>query len=444
MHTRFWHASSIAVALLLAACNFKPSSTGDLGEGGSAGPAGTGGSTVTGSGGSGNTVGTGGSPGTGGQVVIIGTGGTMGELTGAAGGCGQTNVSIKPTPPDILIVQDKSLSMEQDASGKTCQGANCSKWSQVSAAIDQVVLATDTTVNWGLIFFASDSTCGVTSTPIVPIGPMNGQRIQQAFATNMPTSQTPTASAIDAAVTYMKTVNDPNQKFLLLATDGLPNCGMTGGMSGGTGGTTGAAGRGGTAGRGGGGATGTTGAAGTRGGAAGTFGGGGVVIGGGNTADDSPAAEAAVTAAKTAGFPTFVVGIATSSDAMATNTLNTMAVNGGYPQAGAATQYYSITDTASLEAALNKILGMTLSCTIPLGNAPANLANVAVSAQDSTGKRIEIPQDATNGWTFDSSMSNIVLNGTACQDLQSVTLTQYQFIFACQGTKICIDDPCPQ
>jgi hypothetical protein len=158
--------------------------------------------------------------------------------------------------------------------------------------------------------------------------------------------------------------------------------------------------------------------------------------------DDSPAAEAAVSAAKMAGFPTFVVGISTSSDAMANATLNTLAVNGGYPQTGAATQYYSVSDTASLQAALNKIIGMTLSCTIPLGDKPDNLSNVAVSAQDAQGKRIEVPQDPTNGWSFDSTMTTIVLNGSACSDLQSVSLTEYQFIFACADVKICIDS-CP-
>jgi hypothetical protein len=430
MRTRFLLATQVAMALLLAACSFKPTTAGETGEGGSSvSSQGEGGSSLPGTGGS---PATGGVPGTGGSVYI-GSGG-QGELTGAAGGCGQTNVSIKPTPPDILIVQDKSLSMNEDPSGNmNCRTANCTKWQQVSTAIEAVVTATDTNVNWGMIFFASDSMCGVNSMPIVPIGPMNGQKIVAAFNGNQPASQTPTASAMNAATAYMKTVNDSNQKFLLLATDGLPNCGT----SGGTGGTTGAAGRGG----GGAGGRGNGGAAGTRGGAAGTFGGG--VIGGGSTADDSPAAEAAVTAAKTAGFPTFVVGIATSADAMATNTLNTMAVNGGFPQTGAATQYYSINDTATLEAALNQILGKTLSCTIPLGNAPANLANVAVSAMDSTGKRIEIPKDDTNGWSFDATMTNIILNGMACQDLQSVTLTQYQFIFACEGVHICIDNPCP-
>jgi hypothetical protein len=424
------------MALLLAGCNFKPTSAGETGTGGSDNLTGAGGSAQPGTGGS---VDTGGSPGTGGGVSI-GSGGKPSDVNiGTGGGCGQTNVNIKPLPPDILIVQDKSLSMEDDSTGAMCRTANCSKWAQVSSAIDTVVLATDSNVDWGMIFFASDSLCGVNSTPIVPVGPMTGTQIQAAFAGNQPTSETPTAAAIDAAVTYMKTLTDPNPKFLLLATDGLPNCGAAGGAGGGTGGGTGGAGgRTGAAGRGGGGAAGRTG-----GGAAGTFGGGGPFGGGPTTtADDSPAAEAAVTAAKAAGFPTFVVGIATNSDAQATNTLNTMAVNGGYPQSGASTKYYSVMDTASLQTALNKIIGMTLSCTIPLGNAPANLSNVAVTAQDSSGKRVEIQNDPTNGWSFDSTMQNIILNGSACNDLQSVTLTQYQFIFACTGVKICVDEPC--
>jgi hypothetical protein len=413
MRTRLWQVTRLATGLLMvAACNFKPSTAGQTGAGGSVSATGAGGAVQSGSGGA-PVSGTGGSPGTGGSVVP-GTGGTSsGDIgvTGSGGqSCGQTNISIKPVPPDILIVQDKSLSMEQNASGQNCNTAGCSKWEQVSAAIDSVVQATDTNVNWGLVFFGTDGACGVSSTPVVPVGPMSGSNIQAAFAGNMPTSYTPTAAAVNAAVTYMKSLTDTNQKFLLLATDGLPNCGPT----------TGAGGAGGAMmGR-----------------------GGGMFGGGANTADDSPNAEAAVTAAKTAGFPTFVVGIATNGDAMATDTLNTMAVNGGFPQTGAATQYYSVTDTASLENALDLIVGKTLSCAIPLGNKPANLSNVAVSAQDKTGHRIEIPKDDTNGWSFDATMTNIVLNGSACTDLQSVTLTAYQFIFACADVKICIDN-CP-
>jgi len=418
MRTRLWQVTQLAVVLAWAGCGFKPTTPGENGSGGSSSATGAGGSAQPGSGGSSATA-TGGSRATGGSLGSGGTPVSSGDITGAGGSsCGQTNVSIKPIPPDILIVQDKSLSMN-DSSGQNCTGQNCSKWAQVSAAIDTVVQATDTNVNWGLVFFGTDSMCGVTSTPNVPVGPMNGQKIQTAFSGNQPSSETPTAAAMNAAVTYMKTLTDPNPKFLLLATDGLPNCGNSA-----------AAGASGAAGRGGG-----TGGAGGRGPI------GGIPPGGG-TQDDSPAAESAVTSAKTAGFPTFVVGISTSGNTTATNTLNTMAKNGGYPQTGAATQYYSVTDTASLVTALNQILGKTLSCTIPLTDKPDYLSNVAVSAMDSSGKRIEIPKDDTNGWSFDSSMSNIVLNGSACQQLQSVTLSQYQFIYACSGISICIDN-CP-
>jgi hypothetical protein len=280
--------------------------------------------------------------------------------------------------------------MNQDATGQDCTTAGCSKWSQVSTAMDAVVQATDTNVNWGLVFFGTNSSCGVTSTPVVAVGAMNGQKVTMAFATNQPSSYTPTATAVDAAVTYMKTLKDTNPKYLLLATDGLPNCGANSRQN--------------------------------------------------MTADDSPAAEAAVANARNAGFPTFVVGIATDSDQMATNTLNTMAVNGGFPQSGAATQYYSVSDTASLEGVLNQIVGMVASCTIPLTNVPSNLTNVAVSAQGASGKPIEIKQDPANGWSYTNGTMNVIkLNGSACDNLQNGTYSNVQFLYACEGTTICID-----
>jgi hypothetical protein len=380
---RFTGLAKLILLSSLVGCGFSP--------GEAATPTGAGGSTSSGNGGStgvGASSGVGNSPGVG---LVTGSSGDIGL---GGGDCGQQNVPVMPEPPDILIVQDKSLSMNQDASGMDCTTAGCSKWSQVSTAIDTVVGATDTSVNWGLVFFGTDMQCGVTNKPVVTVGPMNGAKVQQAFASNQPSSYTPTASAVDAAVTYMKTLTDTNPKYLLLATDGLPNCGQQQG------------GRG----------------------------------GGNITADDSPAAEMAVANAKAAGFPTFVVGIATDSDQMATNTLNTMAVNGGFPQTGAATQYYSVSDTAGLEAVLSQIVGMVASCTIPLTNVPANLSNVAVSANDASGKPVQIQEDPNNGWSYTSSAMNVIkLNGTACDNLQSGAYSNFQFIYACAGTVICID-----
>jgi hypothetical protein len=54
------------------------------------------------------------------------------------------------------------------------------------------------------------------------------------------------------------------------------------------------------------------------------------------------------------GFKTIVVGI---GDTMGAATLDQMAINGGMPQTGAATSFYQVTDTASLVATLQTILG---------------------------------------------------------------------------------------
>jgi hypothetical protein len=389
----------VALMLSLVGCGFSPVSrggaTGVAGSG--SGVAGAGGSGVAGAGGSGAPSGGAGQVGgPGGDVGITGSGGAGGMS------CGQATVPIMPLPPDILIVQDKSLSMAQNASGNNCNTTGCSKWSQVSAAIEAVVSSpTGAQVNWGLVFFGANSTCGVApnGTATVPVAPAatSAPAIQAAFIATQPQSYTPTETAMNSAVTYLQTLTDPNPKFILLATDGLPNC----------------------------------------------------PPGGANMADDSPGAETAVTNAVAAGFKTFVVGIATASDAMATSTLNTMAVNGGEPQASCptgtagCTQYYSVTDTASLETALNNIIGLVASCTISLANAPKGFTNIVISATDaSTGAPVAIPQDPTNGWSYDATMANVILNGTACSSLQSGTYSDFNFNYACPGVVICIDS-CP-
>ncbi len=398
--------AGVVIACLVGGCGFKPPAPGQAGSGGAAGHA-----SSPGSGGSPASGGTAGSAmGTGGAVVVTGFGGGPGSGTGGDVGivqppptCGQTNVSVTPLPPDILIVQDRSLSMTDDTNDRPCTGGsangngNCgssSKWAQVIAALGPVVMQTQTTVNWGLIFLGSEpTTCGAATSPVVPITPSSSYApIEAALSGEKFTGMigTPTAAVLNSAVTYMQSLTEPNPKYLLLATDGEPNCG-TGGV---------------------------------------------------NVADDTGAVSA-VTAAATAGFPTFVVGIATATDAAATNALNAMATAGGEAQTGAATKYYAVTDSNSLLTALGKILKAATPCTIPLTGVNGNLDNVAVTAKDASGNTVQIMEDPTNGWSYtDASKTAIILNGAACNELQSVTYTAFQFIYTCSTGKICIDS-CP-
>ncbi len=331
----------------------------------------------------GNVTGSGGSQPSGAGGAVRCTGPATGE------NCGQSNVPIAPLPPDVLIVQSKALSMAEGWDDQPCQGG-CgvgSKWSQTVGAVTAVVGATDSGINWGLDFYGV-STCGTTSTPYVALGPGNSQAISSAFAANQPATGNPIETAVSDAATYMLSLTDPNPKYLLLVTDGLPNC-MPGDTS--------------------------------------------------TTADDSLGAESAVVKARMAGVPTFVVGLATSTDATVTATLDQMALNGGEAQAGGTSSYFAVTDGASLEAALTAIVGAVASCTLPLTNVPPGLTNVAVSATKSSGTTVQIRQDPSDGWTFtDSSEDAIILNGTACANLRSGTYTNFQFIYACDGAVICI------
>jgi len=380
-----WLHHRIVKAFLISSvvgCGFSPGMPGEslTGAGGSGASSGSGGVSGDGGGGGVGLSSASGGSGGGGGDVVIGTGGAP---------CGQGSVPVMPEPPDILIVQDKSLSMSMDPSGANCarNATGCSKWSQVSTAIEATVMATQTTVNWGLVFFGTDNMCGTSATPIVPIETNGYNDVLAAFTNNQPASYTPTASAMNAAVTYLKGLpaTDTNPKFILLATDGLPNCGAAG-----------------------------------------------------TTADDSVNAEAAVSAAFTAGFPTFVVGI---GDTMGDATLTQFAVNGGEPQTGAATQFYSVSDTADLETALSKIVGIVASCTIPLTGAPMDKTNVAISVNTSAGTPTKVPMDPTNGWSYTSAMQDTIqLNGSYCDGVKNGSYSNVQFVYSCpNGPPICID-----
>src|SRR5262249_48223641 len=152
--------------------------------------------------------------------------------------------------------------------------------------------------------------CGVPSAPDVAVAANNGAAIKAALDAASPAGPTPTTAAIQAALSYFQSAvdSDGHPKYLLLATDGEPNCGGGGG---------------------------------------GGFGGG---------ADDSAGAEAAVAAAAAAGIHTFVVGIGGNTGA--DQALTQMAMNGKEPnQTAGQKPYYSVSTTQDLVNVLNKIAG---------------------------------------------------------------------------------------
>jgi hypothetical protein len=296
----------------------------------------------------------------------------------SAAACGSVVGLLQPLQPDVLLVLDKSGSMSNEPDGTTCQGG-CgakSKWAQVTTALDQVV-GTAASVNWGLKLFATSSSgCDVDDGVEVPVGPLNAAVIRSTIANAKLGSHTPTRLAESSGAAYLATLTDTRPKYLLLATDGLPNCDPANSST---------------------------------------------------TADDSPGAEQAVADALAAGFPTFVIGI---GDTMAETTLQQLALKGGVPQPGTVAAYYQVGDTASLVAALGRILG-SVSCvfTLPAPGSHESTEDIVVLSNG-----VVFPRDTAhmNGWDYTSGTTQIQIFGPTCDAVMAGKVGNVSVQFICQ------------
>jgi hypothetical protein len=288
-----------------------------------------------------------GNGGSGGTPVIKLDGGASNPGQGGAGGkgtssspptgdanCGSQTANTTREPPDVLLVLDRSSSMfytiSQDcfcsdadaaAAGTTsfqlcADTTNCqTRWSAVKPAVtDTVANAKD--VNWGLKFFptAGVAQCSVSNTMEVEIGPNNADTIKGQVDNATVSLSTPTTAALKAATTYLKSLTDNRPRFILLATDGEPNC-----------------------------------------------------ANGQINRTDVPGAANAAKAAYDAGFPVFVVGIGPNL-----GNLSQLA------SAGGTKDYYPVSSPQDLVNAFADISKVVASCTFTLSSTPPDINNIGV------------------------------------------------------------------
>lgn len=296
--------------------------------------------------------------------------------------CGILNVETTRPPVDVLLLLDRSASMNWSIKEDYCycdrtlgtlcnaDGGGCTdRWSAVIPAVS-TALSNSTYVNWGLKFFSSsdndNNQCVVSKDPEVGIAADSAEAIKKQISDAKLSLSTPTAAGITAATAYLKTVQDGNGKVILLATDGEPNCA-------------------------------------------------------GNPPnirnDDLTGAVAAATAANAAGFPVYVVGIGPNLD-----NLSQMA------KAGGTKDYYPVSSAEDLTKALATISKLVGSCDYKFKDPPPDPDNVAVYVNK---KRVS--KDDSNGWKFGDTMNDILLTGSYCDQLKSGDGATVQILFGCKG-----------
>ena len=349
---------------------------------------------------------------------VAGAGGGFGSFgdampppkPGPDAGCGYQLTDITRTPANVYFVLDRSGSMGEVVSGKK-------KLDAVRSAVVGMAQAIGFRVNVGAAVFptiAGGEHYCVAGGEVLPLQPgdpksfvENGklgpvaQKLQQALSIAA-YGDTPTAATL-VALTPALTALGGKGTYVILATDGGPNCG------------------------------------------AGPCGVDACIpniehdpvcppainccdkamIKGGSTdlCVDADGTLSAVSSLAAAGVTVVVVGIPGS--AYYAKLLDELAVAGGAPRE-TSPRYHQVSDLDALESTLAAIgSDVIVTCDLTLGQAPPESNNVNVYLDDTL-----VYRDPKDGWTF-SSATTITLHGASCAALQAGKYKSAEVFLGC-------------
>ena len=153
--------------------------------------------------------------------------------------CGTMASETVRKPADVLLLLDGSGSLKWNITEdcyctRTDGNPVCSDTASCSTRLDAIqpavaaTLSNSQNINWGLKIFPTPdggrSDCIVLDGAEVPVASDSPPAIQQQVDSMTLMSSTPTRKALLSATDYLQTLTDTNDKYILLATDGEPNC----------------------------------------------------------------------------------------------------------------------------------------------------------------------------------------------------------------------------
>jgi hypothetical protein len=318
-----------------------------------------------------------------------------------AGVCGCLDLPLALDAPNLYFVLDRSGSMN-----------DLGKWDTVRADIGQLLVKIGPRANFGAAVFPdpANDACS-TGVEVVstrpgdsPAGTYGPTIRAMALGLGIPASGgTPTAATFVSLQSTLIAL--PGRTFVILATDGAPNCDANAGCAadqcqvniesadpncppGGPPNCCDAQHY------------------------------------GPLSCNDDVATANAIAALKSAGVPTYVIG--EPGSAVYANILDHMATAGGTARASEPL-YYAVgtADQGALMAALSQIVArVTATCTLPLGMPPPDPTQVNVYLDN-----IVVPKDPVNGWTLGGSVVTLV--GTSCQRVLNGDVLSVRVIAGC-------------
>ncbi|MGC4117226.1 MAG: MYXO-CTERM sorting domain-containing protein [Myxococcales bacterium] len=273
-----------------------------------------------------------------------------------------------PCPTDLpvlLIVQDKSGSMDEEP----CSGCD-TKWVSSMTAVTDMTTKFSNRFDFGLEFFPMDAnSCSYGG--IVADVPSTAQNVHDQYAWDYPAGSTPTAVALGNAKTYLQSLHLTVNAYVLLITDGMPNCNAS--LNPATCAWT------------------SSSCSGANSCAA-------------ESCLDDAATKTAAAALKNAGFPVYVVGFGDAGFLSNKPVLDAIAVSGGTSTS------YTATDEASLTTALDTIGAKIANCCVNVCTAGAQKCG----ANNDTIRCVFDSAQGCTAWTTSACPNKSVCTNGSC------------------------------
>jgi von Willebrand factor type A domain len=135
------------------------------------------------------------------------------------GNCGAMEFALQRVEPNVMLVIDRSGSMGDPVA----TGSATTKWVDLKNAVSSLVTNYDSQMRLGAAIFSSDGNCAAANID-VPVAATAGATVMTKLNAQGPTGNTPTAAALDTVIAKGLLNDATRANYVVLATDGLPNC----------------------------------------------------------------------------------------------------------------------------------------------------------------------------------------------------------------------------